>query len=176
QYNLGQEVLDSNLNIEVCENSGQTSGTTPPAWGTNLFDPTNDNGVHWRNQGPVLSFPADPVWTPNTLYNGAFEVIDSNNNIEIAQGTGGTSGGSAPVWATGEGQSTPDGGGAFSWYNLGPSPSFGLPAVGGTSGIIIDNTTNNPGGSQVYYSTLGGGCQPLGTGGCAVQASQSGLN
>lgn len=174
QYNIGQEVLDSNLNIEVCENSGQTSGTTPPAWGTNVFDPTNDNGVHWRNQGPVLSFPADPFWTANNAYSsGAFEIVDSNNNIEIVQ-TPGTSGSSAPAWATGEGSTTNDR--SVVWYNLGPSPSFGLAAVGGTSGIIIDNTTNNPGGSQVYYSTLGGGCQPLGNGGCAIQASQSGLN
>ncbi|HTZ84881.1 MAG TPA: hypothetical protein VMB66_16890, partial [Candidatus Acidoferrales bacterium] len=174
QYNLGQEVLDSNLNIEVCENSGQMSGTNPPAWPMGTFATTNDNGVHWRNQGPVLSSPADPVWTPGTLYSGSFEVIDGNNNIEISTPPGGTSGATPPAWATGEGSITNDNG--IIWYNLGANPSAGLPAVGGTSGIIIDNTVNTPGGSQVYFSTLGGGCAPHGTGGCAIQASQTGLN
>lgn len=175
-YNRGQEILDSNLNIEVAETSGagSISGTTPPVWGTHPFDPTVDNGVNWRNQGPVLSFPADPLWTATNPYSGSFEIVDTNNNIEIATPPGGTSGATAPTWALTEGQNTTDGG--ITWYNLGPSPSFGLAAVGGTSGIIIDNTTNNPGGSQIYYSTLGGGCQPTGSGGCAVQASQSGLN
>jgi hypothetical protein len=174
QYNLGQEVLDSNLNIEVCENSGQTSGTMPPGWAPATYGTTNDNGVHWRNQGPVLSFPADPYWTASTPYTGGYEIVDSNNNIEIAQPTGGTSGATAPSWATGEGQNTNDNG--ITWTNLGANPSAGLPAVGGTSGIIIDNTVNNPGGSQVYFGTLAGGCAPGGTGGCAVQASQTGLN
>lgn len=180
QYNLGQEILDSNLNIEVCENSGFTSGTTAPTWPLGTNATTNDNGVHWRNQGPVLSFPADPYWTANHTYTGGFEIVDSNNNIEIAPIGGGTSGATAPTWATGEGQSTPDG--TFSWYNLGANPSAGLPAQGGTSGIIIDNTTNLPGGSQVYFSNRsdagcsGNGTSGGGTGGCAVQASQTRLN
>ncbi|HEV2470348.1 MAG TPA: hypothetical protein VGS78_14250 [Candidatus Sulfotelmatobacter sp.] len=175
-YNRGQEILDSNLNIEVAETSGtgSISGTTPPVWGTHPYDPTVDNGVNWRNQGPVLSFPADPYWTANNPYSGGFEIVDKNNNIEIAQLPGGTSGATAPIWATGEGATTTDG--TVTWYNLGSNPSAGLPAVGGTSGIIIDNTVNTPGGSQVYFSTLGGGCAPAGTGGCAVQASQTGLN
>jgi hypothetical protein len=62
------------------------------------------------------------------------------------------------------------------WYNLGANPVAALPAQGGTSGIIIDNIVNNPGGSQVYYSTLQAGqCITGGVGGCAVQASQQGL-
>ncbi len=79
-YNRGQEVLDSNLNIEVAENSGGTSGATTPAWGSNKFDPTIDGGVHWRNQGP-LSGQTPPQWTANNAYAGAFEIVDSNNNI-----------------------------------------------------------------------------------------------
>jgi hypothetical protein len=54
----------------------------------------------------------------------------------------------------------------------------GLAATGGSSGIIIDNTVasgTRPGASQVYFSTLSSGnCSTSGgTGGCAVQASQS---
>jgi hypothetical protein len=60
--------------------------------------------------------------------------------------------------------------------------SAGLAATGGTSGIIIDNASTFTGASQLYYSTVGAGtCTGNGsTGsgtskGCAVQASQSGL-
>jgi hypothetical protein len=125
----------------------------------------------------VLSAPPDPFWTANTFYAEAFEIIDSNNNIEIEFNLGGgTSGGSQPTWATAEGDTTTDGG--IIWYNFGANPVAGLSASGGTSGIIMDNTVTNPGGSQIYYSTLEPtGCFTSGgTGGCAVQASQQGLN
>lgn len=58
----------------------------------------------------------------------------------------------------------------------------GLASTGGSSGVIIDNAATTPTGtSQVYFSTLGNeacagnGTTGIGTGGCAVQASQSGL-
>lgn len=56
--------------------------------------------------------------------------------------------------------------------------SLGLNATGGTSGIVIDNSnTSVTGASQVYYSTIGNAtCTTVsGTNGCAVQASQAGL-
>jgi len=60
----------------------------------------------------------------------------------------------------------------------------GLAAPGGTSGISIDNTVASStlaGASQIYFSTLGSescggnsnGSAGVGTGGCAVQASQT---
>jgi hypothetical protein len=59
----------------------------------------------------------------------------------------------------------------------------GIAAPGGTSGIIIDNVnTGVTGASQVYYSPVGNatcggnGSTGSGTHGCAVQASQAGLN
>jgi hypothetical protein len=74
----------------------------------------------------------------------------------------------------------------FSWITTsalgsGAAPDAGATAAGGTSGIIIDNTSSAVGGaSNIYYSTLGttGTCTTSGTvtsGGCAVQISQSGL-
>jgi len=73
----------------------------------------------------------------------------------------------------------------YSWNTtsaLGGSaaPAAGLVAAGGTSAIIIDNTSTTGGASQIYFSTLGttGTCTTSGTvtsGGCAVQAAQSGL-
>lgn len=55
-------------------------------------------------------------------------------------------------------------------------------AAGGTSGIVIDNSAGAAGDSQVYFTPLsdqacvGAGGVGIGTGGCAIQASQSGLN
>jgi hypothetical protein len=60
--------------------------------------------------------------------------------------------------------------------------SSGLNVAGGSSGIVIDNSGSATGESQIYFSTLssqscsGNGSTGSGTGGCAVQASQSGLN
>jgi hypothetical protein len=100
--------------------------------------------------------------------------VDSNNNIEVTQFTG-TSGATQPAWALNEGGTTTDG--TITWTNLGLNPVAALFESGGTSGIIIDNTVNSLGASQVYFSTLQDiGCFTSGgTGGCAVQASQQGL-
>ena len=50
--------------------------------------------------------------------------------------------------------------------------------TGGTSGIVIDNGSGSAGASQIYFTPLAD--QPCttsgGTGGCAIQASQSGLD
>jgi hypothetical protein len=53
--------------------------------------------------------------------------------------------------------------------------------AGGTSGIVVDNSSAAGGASQVYFTPLsdqpcaGSGGVGTGTGGCAIQASQSGL-
>jgi hypothetical protein len=63
------------------------------------------------------------------------------------------------------------------------TPTDGLAAAGGTSGIIIDNAGAG-GGSEIYFTSVAsetctgaGGTGPPGngTGSCAVQATQSGL-
>jgi hypothetical protein len=52
----------------------------------------------------------------------------------------------------------------------------GLAAMGGTSGVSIDNTFTAAGTSQVYFTPLANqACTTGGTGGCATQASQAGL-
>jgi hypothetical protein len=49
--------------------------------------------------------------------------------------------------------------------------------AGGTSGIIVDGSSASAGASQVYFTPLVSMvCGTSGTGGCAIQASQSGLN
>jgi hypothetical protein len=63
-------------------------------------------------------------------------------------------------------------------WGLSKSPSATATVTGGTSGIIIDNSSSAGGASQVYFTPLSD--QPCttsgGTGGCAIQASQSGLD
>ena len=51
-------------------------------------------------------------------------------------------------------------------------------AAGGTSGIVVDNASGTAGASQIYFTPLADQTCPTstGTGGCAIQASQSALN
>jgi hypothetical protein len=61
----------------------------------------------------------------------------------------------------------------------GTTAANGLALAAGSSGIVIDNSATSPvGAAQIYFSTLAdGACATSGgVGGCAVQASQAGLN
>ena len=65
------------------------------------------------------------------------------------------------------------------WNTTSKSTSATAAESGGTSGIIVDGSSSTGGASQVYLSPLGNGnCTAdwPGIGGCAVQASQSGLD
>ncbi|MGA7401317.1 MAG: hypothetical protein WBW38_14925 [Candidatus Sulfotelmatobacter sp.] len=175
-YSLGQEILDSNFHIEVVETAG-TSGGTVPFWATSTGKTTTDGGVTWLDQGPPSAI-TPLAWVKNHSYTKGKQILDSNNNIELVT-TAGTSGlTTAPVWSTTPGGTTHDGTGTLVWTNIGAIATFALPAAGGTSGIVIDNTLETlTGASQVYFSTLSTEtCSTSGTsGGCAVQASQSAL-
>jgi hypothetical protein len=65
------------------------------------------------------------------------------------------------------------------WKNLGPAATASYASAGGTSGIILDNVVGSgtlAGASQIYFTTQGNQtCATGGTGGCAIQASQSAL-
>jgi hypothetical protein len=170
-YAVGQEVIDTHFQIQVCSKAG-TSKATAPAWKTVVGAITGDNNVNWINQGPAAAFYA--TWTANNNYLVNALIVDSNGNIELVTKAG-KSGGTAPTWKKIANQNTADGG--VTWRNLGAVATASQAAAGGTSGIIIDNVISAPaGGSQVYYSTQSNQtCGTSGTGGCAVQASQSAL-
>jgi hypothetical protein len=117
------------------------------------------------------------AWQASHAYTAGQEILDSNLNIQKVT-TPGTSGSSAPTWKTSSGTTTD---GTVTWTYEG---SMGLSAnstaaaeAGGTSGIVIDNTSGTTGASQIYFSTLANGSSACttsgGTGGCAIQASQS---
>lgn len=176
-YTLGQEVLDSNFRGEVVTTAG-TSGSTTPAWGT-AGTTTTDGTVKWFNQG-IPAAGTRGVWIRLTHYAVGSKILDPNGNIELVTNSNGSgnSGGVQPVWPTTVGSTVGDA--ALTWTNVGPSASSSMAAAGGTSGVIIDNTVGSgtlAGASQVYFSTLSNQtCTTSGTtGGCAVQASQAGL-
>jgi hypothetical protein len=172
-YVLGQEILDTNLHIEVVTTAG-TSGTGTPHWPGVVEVSTTDGSVHWIDQGAITS-TTPKAWAAGT-YGLDQEVLDSNGNIEIVTGAG-VSGSTPPAWNTTPGGTTQDpaGGGGVTWTNIGLLPTSALAETDGTSGIIIDNIVGSgtlAGASQIYFFTLGNGACG---GRCAVQASQSNL-
>jgi len=176
-YTVGQEILDSNFHTEFVGTAG-TSGSSAPFWNIAQGGSTTDHTVKWLDLGPVSASPP-AAWVKNHPYSKGQEVLDTNNNIELVT-TAGTSGPTtAPSWNLTIGGTTHDGTGALVWTNVGPPATAALAADGGTSGIIIDNIVGSgtlAGASQVYFSTLSGGCGGTGdTDGCAVQASQAAL-
>ncbi len=178
-YNVGQEVLvlrpgNSTLYINTAVVAG-TTGTTAPNWPVGSGVKTVDGGVGgvtWLNQG-ATDVVLPPVWTANHPYGSQARIFDGTN-IEISNNAG-TSGAAAPSWNTTIGGNTTDNG--VTWVNAGPYPSTSKAVTGGTGGIIIDNTSTFSGASQVYFFTLGNQlCTTSGgTGGCAMQASQTTL-
>ena len=174
-YTVGQEVLDTHLQIQVVSVAG-TSGSATPGWSAIIGHSTTDGSVHWLNQGAESAFTL-AAWQPNHAYALHNKILDANKNVEFVT-TAGTSGGTVPTFSMTAGGITSDGA-TLKWTNLGAIGTAALAAAGGTSGIIIDNTVGSgtlAGASQVYFSTLSNqACGTSGTGGCAVQASQSAL-
>jgi hypothetical protein len=120
--------------------------------------------------GCVMNFLVT-AWQSQTAYLLNQEVLDSNLNIQKVT-TAGTSGASNPAWTT----STTSDGSVVWTYQGAMAVNASRAEAGGTSGIILDNTSTTTGASQVYFSTLtNAACGTGGSGGCAVQASQAKL-
>lgn len=177
-YAVGQEVMDSHFQIQVVTTAG-TSGVLTPSWSTTTGATTTDGGVHWLDQGKV-SANTPLAWTANHSYSKGNIILDPNGNIELVTSTGShASGGTIPTFNTIAGGTTNDGVAGLVWTNAGAFSIAAAREVGGTSGVVMDNTVGSgtlAGASQVYFSTLGTQtCGTTGTGGCAVQASQAAL-
>jgi hypothetical protein len=179
-YAVGQEVMDTHFQIQVVKTvtGVAKSGTATPTWSTTVGGTTADNNVTWLNQGLLSTTITAPAFALSTAYTVGKLVLDSKGNIELCT-IAGTSGSAQPAWQTTPGAITTSGTARFE--NLGANGTNALSAAGGTSGIVIDNTASSgteAGASEVYYSPLANQtCATSGgTGGCAVQASQSALH
>jgi hypothetical protein len=176
-YVVGQEVLDSNFHTEFVITPG-TSGASAPFWISATGGSTTDGTVHWLDLGPLSAGPP-AVWAPLTHFPKGSEILDGNNNIELVTSNGpDLSGVTVPTFNTTPGGTTTDA--TVTWTNVGAITTAAMAASGGTSGLIIDNIVGSgieAGASQIYFSTLSDQtCTTSGgTGGCAVQASQSAL-
>ena len=184
QYAIGQEILDIEQHIEVAEVGGTTSAqSTQLAGGCSAAGTVRiDGSVAWLCQSSTTYGP--PVlspWAPSHHYTTGAEIIDANKNIELVTSTTGVNpkSGASVTFATQPGAPTVDG--QITWTNVGAEASSALAASGGASGLIIDNfivgTGAQAGASQIYFTTLSDQtCATSGgSGGCAVQASQSAL-
>ncbi len=174
-YAVGEEVTDKFLNVQVVTTAGK-SGASPPSWQPPGYQ-TLDNTVEWTCQGG-LGTTSYGAWQASTSYSIGASILDTNGNVEVQRDPGATSGTKQPVWPLTIGATVSDNSAA--WINLGPPVSFVLTVIGGTSGMVVDNTVQTgtlAGASQVYFTPLGAGFGTCGAGnGCAVQASQAGLN
>ena len=172
---VGQQVLDSHFQVQVVRVAG-TSKATQPAWNTTVGGTTNDNTVRWLNQGPQVA-AHNATWIASHAYSLNTVLLDTNKNIQLVITAGTSRTGAHPNWNVNVNGVTNDG--SVRWRNLGSVATASFASTGGTSGIIIDNTVGTgtmAGASQVYFSTQGNQtCGTSGTGGCAVQASQSAL-
>lgn len=178
-YSVGQQVIDTHFQVQVVSVAGRSGGAAP-SWQILPGKITTDSAVRWIDQGVPSAFPL-AAWAPNHLYSKGQKILDNNNpqNIQLVTSSGAHSSGSTiPSFNAAPGGTTHDPtGGLLVWTNVGAPTTAALAASGGTSGVIIDNTVSTlAGASNVYFSTLGNqACGTSGTGGCAVQASQSGL-
>jgi hypothetical protein len=180
-YSVGQQILDSNNNIQVVKTAGTSKTGAHPTWSTTGGATTTDGTVTWVDQ-EALAPSAYATWVASHSYSLGNEILDSNGNVQVVTTAGTSKSGTHPTWSTTVGATTVDG--TVTWTEVGIPASYALASASGTSGMIIDNSVSGTGYSQVYYSTLanqacagnnGAGSTGQGTGGCAVQASQSAL-
>jgi len=119
-YPASTFVYDSSQNVQVNTGVAGTSGSARPAFSATPGGTVTDgSGIVWTNQGPVNT----NGWRPNAPFPSPSAIIDSNNNIQILNGSAAfTSGPVAPVWSTAIGSTTLDGNPPISaWTCVGPA-------------------------------------------------------
>src|SRR5271170_3013173 len=103
-YHVGNQVYDSNNNVQTVTESG-TSSPYAPAWLMTTGDTTVDNDV--------------PAWQANQGISFGQFILDSNSNLQkCTLSVGGTTGPVVPQWNTVTNGTTFDG--SITWTNYGP--------------------------------------------------------
>lgn len=104
-YSPGAVILDSNENVQTCNDTGP-SGSSAPDWQTVIGQVTTDNIITWTCTGnyTVLTqaqldalglFNPQP-WAASTFYNVSDLILDNNGYMQSCA-TAGTSGSSIPA-------------------------------------------------------------------------------
>jgi len=144
-------------NLYVCGNTGGDPTLTQV--------PVANSVLGVAVTGPTVGNTATTCSPITEFYTGSADYIFMSAQTEGSGNTGLPSGCSAGI-------------GCVVAYNVtsgaaispGLAPSAALPVAGGTSGIVVDNSTSDAiDGSQIYFSTLANqSCGLSGTGGCAL--------
>lgn len=83
-YNLGDQILDSNGNVETCSSvtGDRLTGSTEPTWPTSEATVTTDHHVHWTNTGAgPEGIPVTARGALNALKAGSTEVYGTRANL-----------------------------------------------------------------------------------------------
>jgi hypothetical protein len=115
-YTVGEMVLDSNNNVQICTTAGNSGSTEPSSWATSVGATTTDGTVTWTCAGPSW------VWKASATTVLDQQLRDSNNNIQQCV-LAGTSAASAPTWSQIYGGITVDG--TAQWQCYGPTLASG---------------------------------------------------
>ena len=159
-------------------NPNVTPGTTPPnpPFDFLLLSVTANGSATGCAAGACVMNTIATQWQASHVYTLGQEIMDNRSQYHIQRvTTAGTSGLTEPgaTWNHTAGMTTD---GSVHWTDeglvLATANSTGLPAAGGTSGIVVDNVLLGTGYSQFYFSTLANSSACGTTVGCAVQASQ----
>ncbi|MEO8302756.1 MAG: hypothetical protein ABI724_01420 [Betaproteobacteria bacterium] len=180
QVGRGSITANKPLYAGTFDNAYYTSASATPTGFLYVCGATVDASFEytmWRIPitANVMGTPAiGPTLTTDT---GTFAAAKCSPVTQVLNGANEYIFVSIPVTGTETGCSGTGGAaGCIYMYNLtgiawsaATNTTAGLPAPGGTGGVIIDNTSSTVGASQIYYSTI---TSP----GNAIQASQAALN
>ena len=169
-------------NFYVCGNAGGASDSTPALYQIPMSG-TFGGASHAGTLGPIFTTAIGNTCGPVTEFYNANAAPAKDWIFTSMEG-----GSATAVAATCEG--TVGSTGCIMSFNvtsgtLPATATASVSAAGGASGVIVDNSVESAptGASQVYFTPLmDQACtttipdSPAATGGCAIQASQSGLN
>ena len=119
----------------------------------------DQNGSLWVATQTGTSGSSDPFaaaklyWQNGHVYAVGTVIIDTNSNRQQVT-VGGTSGGSAPAWATTQGSLT-TGDGGVTWQNLGSAYGYGPDSDGGTAWINVGQSASWISNQQYYLPNSG---------------------
>jgi hypothetical protein len=119
-YPASAFVYDSSQNVQVNTGmAGVSGGTRPTFAATHGGTVTDGTGLVWTNEGPINT----NGWRPNAPFPSPSVIVDSNNNVQILNGSATfTAGPLRPVWSTAIGSTTLDGNPATpAWTCAGPA-------------------------------------------------------